>query len=181
MLAGPYLAKAISEAKKMSLSSEIIQSSGGKANRTGNSLERFIEQTLLQRNYTEFWNHKKQVFANRKLIGGKQFAKQVPLGDTIYETERKCDFLVINREKFPRDLIIECKWQQSKGSVDEKYPFLIFNIIRTGIPTVILLDGGGYKRAAMKWLKEGINKNGALIGVWTMSEFQTEVNNGFLG
>lgn len=166
----------------MSLSSETTPpSSGQKANRTGNSLERFIQDALKARGYTEFWNHKKQVFHNRKLIGGKQFAKQVPLGDTIYETSRKCDFLVINREKFPNDLIIECKWQQSKGSVDEKYPFLIFNIIRTGIPTIVLLDGGGYKQAAMKWLKENVNQKGALLGVWTMTEFQKEVNNGFLG
>lgn len=170
-------------AKKTSLSSAITpdESSGKKAQRTGVSLERFIKDALIARGYTEFWNHKKQVFQHRQLIGGKQFAMQVPMGDTIYETTRKCDFLIINRDKFPKDLIIECKWQQEKGSVDEKYPFLIFNIIRTGIPTVVLLDGGGYKQAAMKWLKENVNQKGALLGVWTMAEFQKEVNNGFLG
>lgn len=162
-------------------SSSGITSSGAKANRTGNTLERFVEQVLVNSGYSEFWNHKKQVFANRKVIGGKQYSKQVPIGDTIYETQRKCDFLVINREKFPEDLIIECKWQQSKGSVDEKYPFLIYNIVRTGIPTIILLDGGGYKKAAMDWLKENVNKRGSLLGVWNMSEFQKEVNDGFLG
>jgi hypothetical protein len=138
-------------------------------------------QALQDRDYSEFWNHKAQVFTNRKLIGGKQYIRQVPLGDTIYETTRKVDFLVINRDKFPDDLIIECKWQQSTGSVDEKYPFLLYNIIRTGIPTVVLLDGSGYRPAALKWLKDMVNKNGALIGVWTMAEFQKEVNNGFLG
>lgn len=162
-------------------SSSEITSSGSKANRTGNTLERFVQQALDDRDYVEFWNYKKQVFANRKMIGGKQYSKQVPIGDTIYDTERKCDFLIINRDKFPDDLIIECKWQQSKGSVDEKYPYLIYNIIRTGIPTVVLLDGGGYKQAAMKWLRENVNQRGALIGVWTMAEFQKEVNNGFLG
>jgi len=144
-------------------------------------LERFVRQTLLEKEYAEFWNYKKQVFANRQILGGKQFSMQAIVGDTIYETEHKCDFLVINREKFPNDLIIECKWQQSRGSVDEKYPFLIFNIIRAGIPTVILLDGGGYKEAAMKWLRDNVNPKGALIAVWTMAEFQTQVNNGFLG
>lgn len=138
-------------------------------------------QALADRGYDEFWNHKAQIFSNRKIIGGKQFARQVPLGDTIYETTRKVDFMVVNHEKFPDDLLIECKWQQSKGSVDEKYPFLLYNIIRTGIPTIVLLDGGGYKPSALKWLKEMVNKNGALIGVWTMAEFQTKVNNGFLG
>ena len=115
------------------------------------------------------------------LIRHKQYIKQLPVGDTIYDTTRKCDFFVINRSKFPNDLIIECKWQQSSGSVDEKYPFLYFNIIKTGIPTVVLMDGGGYKPAAMAWLKDQVSKTGALIGVWTMAEFQTQVNNGFLG
>jgi len=165
----------------MNSSSETTETSGGRANKTGNKLEKFVAAALQGCGYKEFWNHKAQAFANRKTIGGKQYLTQLPAGDTIYETMRKCDFLVINRDKFTNDLIIECKWQQSSGSVDEKYPFLLFNIIRTGIPTVVLLDGGGYKPAAMKWLKEQVNPKGALIGVWDMAEFQKQVNNGFLG
>ena len=164
----------------MSLSSETI-SSDSKVNCASNSLEQFILQALHDRGYTEFWNHKVQVYYNRKIIGGKQYARKVPLGDTIYESPREADFLIINRDRFPNDLVIECKWQQSKGSVDEKYPFLLYNIVRTGIPTVILLDGGGYRPSALKWLKDMVNKNGALTGVWTMAEFQKEVNDGFLG
>lgn len=158
-----------------------ITSSGAKANKTGNVLEKFVETALRDKGYDEFWNYKKQVFNNRNTIGGKQFAKQVPIGDTIYDTERKCDFLIINREKFPNGLIIECKWQQTGGSVDEKYAFLIFNIVKTGIPTVVLLDGAGYRKAAKKWLLDQVNPKGSLIAVWDMAEFQKEVNNGFLG
>ncbi len=169
----------------MSLSSETIPptppSSGSKANNTGSTLERFVYQALASKGYSEFWNHKAQAFENRKAIGGKQYLKQLPVGLTIYDTVRKCDFLVINRAKFPKDLIIECKWQQSAGSVDEKYPFLLFNIIKTGIPTVILIDGRGYKATALKWLKDQVSKTGALVGVYDMSEFQKVVNNGFLG
>ena len=93
------------------------------------------------------------------------------------------DFLVINCERFPNDLIIECKWQKSSGSVDEKYPFLLFNIIRTAVPTVVLLDGDGYSAAAKKWLAEQADKemNRALGGVWSMAKFQKKINNGFLG
>jgi hypothetical protein len=164
----------------MNSSSGII-SSGSRANKTGNRLERFVQEALAERGYAEFWNHKAQAFANRKSIGGKQFLKQLPVGDTIYDTTRKCDFFIVNRDKFKDDLIIECKWQQSSGSVDEKYPFLYFNIIKTGVPTVVLIDGGGYKPAALSWLKDQVSKTGALIGVWTMAEFHKEVNNGFLG
>lgn len=155
--------------------------SGKRAKQTGNSLEIFVENALRDNGYTEFWNHKAHAFENRNAIGGKQYLKQLPIGPSIYETPRKCDFLVINREKFRDDLIIECKWQQSSGSVDEKYPLLLFNILKTGIPTVVLLDGSGYREAARKWLLEQVHPKGALIGVFTMAEFQTHVNNGFLG
>ncbi len=167
--------------KNKNYSLETTSNGGGQANNTGNALEVFVENALTRKGYEEFWDHKAQIFENRKAVGGKQFAKQVPCGTSIYETQRKCDFLVLNSEKFPEGLIIECKWQQSSGSVDEKYPFTLFNIIKIAVPTVILLDGGGYKPAAMKWLKDQVNPQRALIGVWDMKEFQTKVNNGFLG
>lgn len=164
-----------------SSSATTSDSSGRKANKTGNNLERFVEQALKDKGYAEFWNHKTQAFICRSIIGGKQYSKQLLVGTTIYETERKCDFFIVNRDKFPNDLIIECKWQQSGGSVDEKFTLLVFNIVKTGIPTVIILDGGGYRKQAQDWLKDQVNPKGALIGVWTMAEFQKEVNNGFLG
>jgi predicted nucleic-acid-binding Zn-ribbon protein len=167
-------------ARKPNSSSGII-SSGEKANITGNQLEQFVERILKQKGYTEFWDHKTTAFANRMAIGGRQYIKQLPCGLTIYDSPRKVDFFIINRDLFPEDLIIECKWQQVSGSVDEKYPFLLFNILKTGVPTVILLDGSGYKKAAMKWLKDQVHEKSALIGVWNMAEFQTKVNNGFLG
>ena len=154
---------------------------GGQANKTGNTLEVFVERMLQDNGYTAFPNHKDQLFANRKTIGGKQYSRQVPCGTSIYDTPRKCDFLVMNQDKFPDGLIIECKWQQSSGSVDEKYPFALYNIIKIGTPTIVLMDGGGYKRKAMEWLKEQVNPSRALIGVYNMSEFQAKVNNGFLG
>jgi hypothetical protein len=167
-------------AKKRNSSSGIT-SSGEKATKTGNLLERFVEQILREKGYTEFQGYKAIAFENRLAIGGRQYIKQLPVGKTIYDTLRKCDFFIVNRKLFPEDLIIECKWQQVAGSVDEKYPFLLFNIIKTAIPTIILLDGSGYKKAAMNWLKDQVHERAALIAVWNMAEFQTQANNGFLG
>jgi hypothetical protein len=89
------------------------------------------------------------------------------------------DLLIINERKFSDGLIIECKWQQRGGSVDEKYPLLVFNVIKTAVPTVVLLDGGGYRPAAEDWLKSQCNPHAALIAVWDMREFQKQVNDGF--
>jgi hypothetical protein len=166
----------------MNSSSEtIIRNGGQQANHSGNALEVFVENALKSHGYTEFINHKDQVFAMRNTIGGKQYSKQPYCGQSIYDTKRNCDFLIMNLEKFPEGLIVECKWQQSSGSVDEKYPFTVHNIMKIGVPTVILIDGGGYKKQALTWLKEQAGKERALVGVYTMSEFQAVVNKGFLG
>ena len=163
----------------MNSSSETTQTN--KANKTGGLLESFVENLLKQRGYVEFWDHKEQVFANRKSVGGKQYAKQVIVGETIYETKCKCDFLVLNKDLFPDGLVIECKWQESKGSVDVKYPMVVFNILKIGVPTIVLLDGGGYSPKAEKWLRGQAHATKALIGVYNMQELQKAVNNGFLG
>lgn len=167
--------------KKTNYSSETTNS-GRQANKTGFNLENFVEQALINHGYTPFdANKKKQMFDNRGAIGGKQYQSQVPAGTTIYDSQRIVDFLIINKERFPEDLIIECKWQQSAGSVDEKYPFLFFNITKSAVPTIVVLDGGGCKPTAKKWLKDQADPNRALIAVWDMAEFQKNVNNGFLG
>lgn len=166
----------------MNSSSETTKiTGGGQANKTGSTLELFVERLLEDNGYTLFPNHKAQLFSNRKTVGGKQYSSQVPCGTSIYESPRKCDFLVLNKDKFPDGLIIECKWQQSSGSVDEKYPFTVFNILKIGAPTIILLDGGGYKKTAMEWLKSQASPDRALIGVYNMADFQKMVNSGFLG
>jgi hypothetical protein len=165
----------------MNSSSEITPNSGQQANLNGDTLEHFVECLLQARGYVEFINYKGQVFAMRKAIGGKQYSKQPFCGYSIYETQRKCDFLTINQSKFPNGLIIECKWQQTSGSVDEKYPFTVHNIEKTKIPSIIVIGGEGYKKEALEWLKKQSGKDKALIGVYTMSEFQSHVNTGFLG
>ena len=144
-----------------------------------NKLNELVAKTLEENGYREFLNHKEQVFENRSHIGSKQYLRQLPAGKTIYDATRRCDFLVINRKKFPNDLIIECKWQETSGSVDEKYPFLLRNIEKTAVPTVILIDGGGYRPAALKWLKSQVSPEKYLVGVWNMEEFEIEVARNF--
>lgn len=144
-------------------------------------MELFVKRLLQDNGYVEFWNHKEQVFANRHAIGGKQYAEEVVIGDSIYDTKVRCDFLVINKDKFPDGLAIECKWQQASGSVDVKYPYNVFNILKIGVPTIIIIDGNGARKKAVDWLKAQAHPQKALIGVYNMSEFQALVNKGFLG
>ena len=153
-------------------------SSGTLANLTGKTLEGFVRQSLLSSGYSEIVAGKNDAFLTRENLTGRHFATQAVVGSTIYDQEREVDVLVINNLLFPKALVIECKWQQSPGSVDEKFPFFALSIKQSKVPTVVILDGGGYKASAMEWLKTQAGPRRALRAVWTMMEFQKAVNNG---
>ena len=65
--------------------------------------------------------------------------------------------------------------------VDEKYPFMVHNITKSCVPSIILIVGQGYKQRALEWLKAQVESEQFLIGVYTMQEFQKSINRGFLG
>lgn len=119
-------------------------------------------------------------FAERKslsplLVEESSYIKQHVIGPTIYGTERKVDFLLWG-ERLDRfddnDLVIECKWQASSGSVDEKFPYLVMNIALSKKPTIIILDGGGYRLRAEKWLRDQVDDQEFLEAVVNLGEFE---------
>lgn len=158
-----------------------MSNGGQKATRTGNFFERFVKFTLEEHRYQESSNGR-DLFKKRALIpsGTGYYAHGVNVGKTVYGGKRLADLFIVCKELFPNDLIIECKWQQVKGSVDEKYSHLVDNIKTTGVPTIIVIGGNGYKPEALKWLKQQVDGI-VLIAVWTMEEFQIAVNNGLFG
>ncbi len=145
---------------------------GTRANYTGNRLEQFVETTLSSLGYT-FIDKKK--FKAAKYLEQPIYTKQYFLGTNIYNTKIYCDFVLYHPNKHPECLVIECKWQQSGGSVDEKYPYLILNIQhKYPHKTMLVLDGGGYKKGAENWMRSQVGNN--LLAVMNMSEFQTYAN-----
>ena len=66
--------------------------------------------------------------------------------------------------------VIQCKWQASSGSVDEKYPYELACINHLSVPTIIVLDGGGYKPGAKEWLLGQVG-SGNLRHVFDMGQF----------
>lgn len=152
---------------------------GNQANRTGNELEQFIKRALEDLSYVESPNGN-DLFKHRETIEGLFYAKQVIVGKTVFGHKRRVDFFLVNKPIFPNGLITECKWQQVSGSVDEKYSHLRDNIMETGIPTIVVAGGNGYKPEALDWLKKQVDKR-VLLAVWNMEEFQIAKNTGFFG
>ena len=151
-----------------------MEQGGTTANYNGNSLENFIEHKLNEIGY-KFIDKKK--FEPAIYLEQPIYSKQVYICRSIYDTTVYCDFILYHPKKHKECLIIESKWQQSKGSVDEKYPYLILNIQhKYPHKTLLVIDGGGYKENALKWLKKQVGNN--LIGVMNMSDFQIWANKG---
>jgi hypothetical protein len=151
------------------------QSQGGSvANSTGSVLENFAEQTLVRKGYDFILKNKFTVSLclNKKIYTRKQIIAQ-----TIYGTNWNVDFTIHNPNNKPVSLIIECKWQQTGGSVDEKYPYTVANIKeQSPYPAIILIDGEAHKEGAKEWLKSQIDDK--LIGVFSMDEFAKWANLG---
>ena len=98
---------------------------GQTANRTGFNLEGFIEDVLKRLGYTHIEPLK---FNPAMYLKQPIYSHKVRFGTNIYGLQSEYDFAIYHPEKQPEGLIIEAKWQQSGGTVDEKFPYLVLNI-----------------------------------------------------
>ncbi|GET42615.1 PD-(D/E)XK nuclease superfamily protein [Microseira wollei] len=155
---------------------------GGRANKAGNVLEKTVEGALQGHGYVPVGDklRKKQKLAyllNSTNIP-RRYAREVHIGPGIYGTNIYVDFYIIGSPAIPAGIIIECKWQQVGGSVDEKLPYVNLNIQNCyPAPAIVLLDGGGMKPGAITWLKQQVAANQNLLAVHTLSSFIIWANN----
>lgn len=151
-----------------------MEPSGKRANKTGTSLKNYIEHTLVDHGYQLIERDK---FDLACYLEQQFYAKEYYISKSIYGTQLACDFILYHPNKHPDKLVIEAKWQQSSGSVDEKFPYFVMNIKeKFPVDTIILLDGSGCRKSAEKWLRDQIG--GKLVSVLNMTEFQKWVNDG---
>lgn len=162
-----------------------MKQGGSYAVNCGRILEGIVENTLIAKGlsvvtYKE-WIKKKHAYSDELLI------KKVPY-EGLYKHASNTEFLVISK-KHNIETRIECKWQQSSGSVDEKFPYLFLNCTEkmTEPHIIILLDGGGAKQGAVDWFKGSCQKfnedhkknSGRRIELMSTVEFIKWVNKTF--
>lgn len=160
---------------------------GNMANATGSGLERFVIDSVAIHGvrpvpYRQWSKSAPGTHGEEVLIRHFPYT-------SIYGAEGKTEFLLKSR-RLGHDVRIECKWQQTAGSVDEKYPYLYLNCVEC-MPekeVIILIDGGGYREQALQWLKEAVSerkyqdvRNPKTIHVFQMGDFQRWANRAFLG
>jgi hypothetical protein len=153
-----------------------MEQGGSRANRTGKRLEEFITHELEESGYTYIDRMKWKIAL---YLDQPIYTRQLFLCKSIYDTAVYGDFTLFHPKKYPDCLVIESKWQESSGSVDEKLPFLVSNIKeRFPINAIVVIDGGGFKKGAIKWVQSQID--GKLLNVFSMSDFHKWVNKGNL-
>lgn len=151
-------------------------SQGGIANKQGRVLEGTVTSVFENHGFTKVpysaWSKSPEKFGNEVLICGAPYT-------SIYGHKGKTEFLAVSK-RLSRTIRIECKWQQSSGSVDEKFPYLYLNCVQA-MPEneiVVILDGGGAKEHAVNWLRQAARDRLFLeqlpdkkIHIFTLSEF----------
>lgn len=157
------------------------QSSGRTANRNGRTLENTVIHTFEDKGFQVVsyrdWNQRQNHYGSELLL------RNVPY-TTIYGQPGNTEFLV-QSIRYGLTMRIECKWQQTSGSVDEKFPYMYLNAVEA-MPEahiVLLVDGGGAKSGAVNWLKQAVADRRyqspttkKQIMVWTLSDFLAWAN-----
>jgi hypothetical protein len=77
--------------------------------------------------------------------------REVSMGKTIIGKNRHVDILVLH-ESTSRVLAIECKYQDTLGTVDEKIPYAIQDMQAMGVPVCLAYAGGGFSSGILHLL-----------------------------
>ena len=88
--------------------------------------------------------------------------------ESIYGTKCRSEFVLKYKN---RTIRIECKSQESAGSVDEKLPYLVENFTHK-VPeeeTIIIHHGSGFRQGAIDWLRNACK--GTKCRVFNLTEF----------
>lgn len=95
------------------------------------------------------------------------------IGKGIYGQDLRADLYVPDALGFENGLIIESKWQDQGGSVDEKFPYLVLNIKECyPCSTIVIAGGKGARAGAIQWLRSQVD-GVSLYAVFSIEEFMS--------
>jgi hypothetical protein len=83
---------------------------------------------------------------------GLEVYDEVTIGTSILGKPRRTDLLVLHRES-GKSLALECKYQDSSGTVDEKIPYALQDLEAMRMPAVVAYAGTGYSMGVLHLLQ----------------------------
>lgn len=78
--------------------------------------------------------------------------EEVPLGTSIIGKQRRLDLLVLHADS-ARAFVLECKFQDSPGTVDEKIPYALQDLAAIPLPGVVVYAGAGFSEGVLHLLQ----------------------------
>jgi hypothetical protein len=78
--------------------------------------------------------------------------REVPLGKTLLGKNRRLDIFVIE-ESTRTAMAIECKYQDSAGTADEKIPYALRDLEQVGMPVCLAYAGEGFSLGVENMLR----------------------------
>ena len=156
-----------------------VTTQGAAAVGSGNMLEQVVVTTLRSKQFEiadyKMWQRVPGMFEKELLLTNVPYT-------SIYGHKSRSEFLLLS-EKYNLQVRIECKWQQSKGSVDEKLPYLYLNCaLQMPESTIfIVIDGGGFKAGAVSWIKGAASRGDLLDATQVKKDIRVMDLAGFIG
>ena len=161
-------------------------SQGAIANRNGKQFEEMCITLFENHGFEILTIAKYRKLENRGELPDKYVLKNAPF-QSIYNHTGKTEFLMVDKTNTQaiRMIRIENKYQESAGSVDEKFPYMLLNAIQAypENEVILVVDGNGYKPGARQWLQDRINENwldyDKDIKLMNIMQFVNWLNRGF--
>jgi len=83
---------------------------------------------------------------------GLQIYREIRLGKSIIGKNRQIDILVVSQDQ-KSAFAIECKYQSTQGTVDEKIPYALADIEAMWIPGCVVYAGEGFSEGVIQMLR----------------------------
>jgi hypothetical protein len=101
---------------------------------------------------TEYANAVAAYIVRRFGYRGVEVYREVSLGKSIIGKNRRVDILVVVPSS-QRAVAIECKYQGSQGTVDEKIPYALQDMVAMPMPGLIVYAGDGFSPGVVHLLE----------------------------
>lgn len=120
--------------------------------------------------------HKKGLLKSDLII-----QRKFNIGKTFREKVRKVTFMVFHPEKCPDGLIMECRSQDTPGTMPDRVAGMYLDIIHSDYDGIIVLEGSGlHLGSERRWLKREIAQNDLrLKAVFDLEELQKYIKEEF--
>lgn len=145
---------------------------GYEANHSGKFLEDILHRELAARGFL-FRDYGEDA-DNLDMFAARIVVRNVPY-HSLFDCESRSEFVITDGT---RKIRVECRWQSTSGSVDEKFPYLLKNMEKCAPEreALILYGGEGARPGAINYLKcEARKITAKTIHVVSIGEFPSWV------